>query len=85
MSSGIVKHFLVSGIFLRASHIPEAINGMPEHTKHQHIHNIHQAVPMAGQTRDRTQTDELHHYLVKSMTLVREALAAKKVFGTLRA
>lgn len=71
LPSGIFKHFLVSGIFLRASHIPEAVNKVAEHSNRQHICNIHQAVPMAGQTRSTTQIDELHHPVKKTSGTVR--------------
>lgn len=81
--SGIFKHFPASGIFLRASHIPEAVNGVAEHSNHQHILNMQQTVQMSEQTRDMTEIDELH-YPVKRRTLDRGALGMKKAFGTLR-
>jgi len=51
-----------------------------EHSNHQHVCNIHQPVPMAGQTRDMTQIDE-NDYPMKSMTLMKGALGVKKAFG----
>lgn len=81
---GIFKHFLASGIFLRASHIPEAVNEVAKHSNHQHVLNIKQTVQMAEQTTDMTEIGELH-YPVKSRTLDRGALGVKNAFGTLRA
>lgn len=70
---GICKHFLASGIFLRASHIPEAVNEVAKHINDQHILNIQQTVQMAEQTRDMTEISELH-YPMKSRTLDRRVL-----------
>lgn len=81
--SGIFKHILASGMFLWASHIPEAVNEVAEHSNLQHILNTKQTVQMSEQTRDVTEIDELHDP-VKSRTLERGALGVKNAFGTLR-